>query len=113
MRMASVANRIGERFTRPMTIDRMRASVAPAIRQLSDDGPHRAFELLEEETAMLMREPAGSGFGSPSWLRALEQEIDRIRPWSASSTESVEEEQLLEPYELTLEELQEQLDALA
>ena len=112
MRMASVANRIGERFIRPMAIDRMRASVAPAIRQLGDSGPRHAFELLEEETAMMMREPAGSGFGSPAWLKALEQEIDRIRPWSASSTEDLEEEQLLEPYDLSLEELQEQLDAL-
>ena len=112
MRMASVANRIAERFTRPMTVDRMRASVGPAIEQLSQPVPRHAFELLEEETAMLMREPAGSGFGAPPWLTALEQEIDRIRPWSATYLQQLENENLLEPYEISLEELHEQLDAL-
>ena len=112
MKMASVANRIAERFTRPMTVDRMRATVAPAIQQLNETGPTHAFDLLEEETAMLMREPAGSGFGVPPWLSALEQEVDRIRPWSASNVERDEDEKMLEPYNLSMSELQEQLDDL-
>ena len=112
MRMASVADRLGERFLRPMTIDRMRALVQPAIRQLSEPEPRHAFEILEEETALLMREPAGSGLDVPPWLVALEEEIERLNPWSPGDWESTEGDLLMTPYQLDLDELQQQLDEL-
>ncbi len=112
MRMASVADRLGERFLRPMTIDRMRALVQPAIRQLHEPEPRHAFEILEEETAILMREPAGSGLDVPPWLVALEEEIERLNPWSPGDGDSTEDDLLMTPYQLDLDELQQQLDEL-
>ena len=115
MRMASVADRIGEKFLRPMTIDRMRALVQPAIEQLAenpDDVSHYSFEILEYETDNLMREPAGSGLDVPQWLVALEDEVERLKPWSTTSWQLINNDLLMAPYELDLEELQQQLDEL-
>ena len=54
------AQRIGERFLLPMTIDRMLALVKPAVEQAGQQDSTHAFEILEEETELLMREPAGA-----------------------------------------------------
>ena len=79
MRLSSIGDRIGERFLRPMTVDRMRALVEPALCHPDESEGQRAFELLEEESNLLMREPSGSGLEVPSWLVALEDEVEQIR----------------------------------
>jgi hypothetical protein len=79
MRLSSIGDRIGERFLRPMTVDRMRALVEPALCHPDEAEGQRAFELLEEESNLLMREPSGSGLEVPSWLVALEDEVEQIR----------------------------------
>lgn len=79
MRLSSIADRIGERFLRPMTVDRMRALVEPALCHPEETKGQHAFELLEDESNLLMREPAGSGLEVPSWLVALEDEVEQIR----------------------------------
>ncbi len=112
MRMASVSNRLSQSFLRPMTIDRMRALVQPAIDQLTKDKSNHCFEILEEEATILMREPTGSGLDASAWLLALEEEIERLRPWSAFADSGVEEKLLMRPIRLTLDEVQTQLDAL-
>ncbi len=112
MRMASVAERLNERFLVPMTIDRMRALVKPAIEQVGQPGPHHAFEILEEETALLMREPMGSGVEAPSWLLALEQEIMRITDQHKSRRPGATDELLILPVRLTSEQVEEQLNKL-
>ncbi len=80
MQMGSIAQRIGQRFLQPMTIDRMRALVRVAINQVRDEGPHHAFEILEEEAELLMRDPAGWGVAISDWLEALEEEVQRYDP---------------------------------
>ena len=47
------------------------------MEQVHRPGPHHAFEVLEEEAALLMREPAGPGLDVPGWLAALEDEVDK------------------------------------
>ena len=79
IRMSTVADRLAERFVRPMAIDRMRALVKPAMDEACRPGPKRAFELLEHETELLARESTGIGFDVPVWLLALEEEVDRAR----------------------------------
>jgi hypothetical protein len=80
MRLPTVTDRVAERFTRPLAIDRMRALVKPAmdeVRQNPADGPTQsAFELLEQETQELTQEPTGVGLDAPAWLLSLEQEVD-------------------------------------
>ncbi|MCC7474973.1 MAG: hypothetical protein IT425_06225 [Pirellulales bacterium] len=78
VRLPSIAERLGERFTRPLAIDRVRALVWPAMAaaETEDRDPIRA---LEEEIASLASEPAGSGLDLPDWLAALEEEASAVR----------------------------------
>lgn len=78
MRLATIADRIGERFVRPLLIDRVRALVEPA---LTAEGSERreAFEALEREIAGLANEPSGAGLDLPDWLAALEDEVTSAR----------------------------------
>jgi hypothetical protein len=78
VRLPSVAERLGERFTRPLAIDRVRGLVGPAIAaaETSDGEP---FAALEQEIASLAEEPAGAGLDLPDWLAALEEEVSIVR----------------------------------
>ncbi len=79
MRMPTVADRLHERFTRPMTVDRMRALVGPAVRQYRETGETSdVFDLLIEECKLMMEQPTGVGLDVPQWLGALEAEVDRV-----------------------------------
>jgi hypothetical protein len=78
MQLPTIADRLNERFVRPLVIDRLRAMVEPAM---SDDcDPSRAaFEVLESEIAELASEPHGAGLDVPDWLTALEEEVTSAR----------------------------------
>jgi hypothetical protein len=78
MRLATIADRVGERFVRPLLIDRVRALVEPA---LMAEGSERqeAFDALEREIASLANEPTGAGLDLPDWLAALEDEVTSAR----------------------------------
>lgn len=79
MRMPTIADRLHERFTRPMTVDRMRALVGPAIRQYrQQDGQSPLFELLIDECKLMTEQPTGVGLDIPQWLSALEDEVDNV-----------------------------------
>jgi len=109
MRMPTVADRIAERFSRPMTIDRMRALVAPA---LADAEAHRssvAFELLEQEAELLTKNPAGVGLDAPAWLTALEAEVEKLAKRSAASQIDPEALITIGILPLSVDELRDQL----
>ncbi|QDV22279.1 hypothetical protein [Aureliella helgolandensis] len=79
MRMPTVSDRLHERFTRPMTVDRMRALVGPAVRQFRETGATSSvFELLIDECKLMMEQPTGVGLDVPQWLSDLEDEVDSI-----------------------------------
>ena len=77
MRLPTVADRLAERFVRPLAIDRVKALVKPAVEQAKTDGESSAFVQLEEEAGTLAKEPSGAGLDLPDWLLALEDEVDR------------------------------------
>ncbi|MEX2142152.1 MAG: hypothetical protein WD894_22990 [Pirellulales bacterium] len=77
MRLPTVADRLAERFVRPLAIDRVKALVKPAVEQAKAGGEPTAFEQLEEEASTLAEEPSGAGLDLPDWLLALEDEVDR------------------------------------
>lgn len=98
MRLPTVTDRVAERFTRPLAIDRIRALIKPAMDDvrrrvqaastepqgtvlpaLADDDGSLAFQMLEEQTDELTQEPTGVGLDVPAWLQSLEQEVDRER----------------------------------
>mgnify|MGYP007059385359 CR=1 FL=1 len=78
MRLATIADRIAERFVRPLLIDRVKALVEPA---LTAEGSERqeAFDALEREIASLAEEPSGAGLDLPDWLSAMEDEVTAAR----------------------------------
>ncbi len=78
MQMPSIADRINERFMRPLVIDRLCSLVQPAIAEAKRDGPRPTFRMLQYETDFLTREPSGVGFDLPPWLAALEEEVQRV-----------------------------------
>lgn len=79
MRMPTVADRINERFVRPLIIDRIRALVEPAMAEAKDECSEQThFEILKSETDQLTSDPTGVGLDVPEWLEALEDEVDRL-----------------------------------
>ncbi len=79
MRLPTVADRLHERFTRPMTVDRMRALVGPAVRQFREQGEDSpVFELLIDECKLMMEQPTGVGLDVPQWLASLDEEVERV-----------------------------------
>jgi hypothetical protein len=78
MRMPTVADRLAERFIRPLVIDRIRALVGPAIEEARAGGESPKFEMLVYDTQLLTREPTGVGLDVPAWLVALEEEVDEV-----------------------------------
>ena len=99
MRLPSIADRLGERFVRPLLVDRLCALIGPAM----DEAPGRSnpaevpageptsFARLEAGLEDFTREVSGAGFDVPAWLEALEQEVDRVM------SDSPEEEELPDP----------------
>lgn len=112
MKMPTVADRLGERFVRPMAIDRIRALVEPAISEAGQDGPKPIFELLEQEAESLAKHPTGVGLDVPTWLMALEDEVEQVRNPLHRHAEREELRARIPQRPLTLDEAQEQLDQL-
>jgi hypothetical protein len=111
MRMPTVADRLNERFIRPMSIDRIRALVTPAISEARQGGKHPVFELLEEEVELLAREPTGVGLDVPAWVVALEEEVERARRPRHRRTWEEELKAAVPQKMLTLEYTQSQIDS--
>ena len=86
-RLATVADRIRERFVRPLDVARARALIEPAFREAREGRRRGTIELLEGELQEFTETPTGSGLDAPDWLRAMESELERAeakrrRPWS-------------------------------
>ncbi len=78
MQLASVAERVGERFVRPLLIDRVKALVEPAL-IAAEEQRQESFVALEREISSLASEPSGAGLDLPDWLAALEEEVTQAR----------------------------------
>ncbi|MCC6494528.1 MAG: hypothetical protein IT424_16075 [Pirellulales bacterium] len=78
MQLPTIADRLSERFVRPLVIDRLRAMVEPAMNE-QGKRRQRAFDALEQEIADLVSEPHGAGLDVPDWLSALEDEVTEAR----------------------------------
>ena len=98
MRLPSIADRLAERFVRPLEVDRLAALLRPAIDDSRGEGaagptnqPSAAFARLQAGVGQFTREISGAGFDVPAWLEALELEADRVL------SEGPEDEQLPAP----------------
>ena len=79
MRLSTVADRLGERFIKPLTVDRLVALVKPAMEEIREGGECPTFETLRREAAAMANEPLGAGLDVPHWLAAIEEEVQRVQ----------------------------------
>jgi len=108
IRLPSVAERLGERFTRPLAIDRVGALVAPAI--AAAETPNQApIVALKQEIADLAQEPAGAGLDLPDWLEALEEEVSTVRCKRRNQHPADDAPRRIEQVRLNWEEWQRQI----
>jgi hypothetical protein len=108
IRLPSVAERLSERFTRPLQIDRVRALVGPAT-AAAETGDGSPFAALRQEIASLAQEPAGAGLDLPDWLSALEEEVTMVRCARRHRQMSDDGFRRLEQVRLSWEEWQRQI----
>jgi hypothetical protein len=108
IRLPTVAERLAERFTRPLAIDRVRALVAPAM-EAADTKDQSAFHALQEEINSLGGEPAGAGLNLPDWLDALEEEVALARSARRQRHSGDDILQWVDQVRLTWEEWQQQI----
>jgi hypothetical protein len=110
MRMPTVADRLAERFVRPLAIDSIRALVTPAIEEAREGGPAPKFELLQQDCEHLTREPTGVGLDVPAWLVALEEEVDDALEPTYEQWREQDLALVLPPLLLSFDEARQQLD---
>ena len=111
MRLPSVADRLGERFVKPLAVDRLCALVAPAMEEVRAGGEGKSFALLEELVDQFTAEPSGVGFEVPSWLESLQSEVQRIRFAEFDDDEPPEPTFALPQVRLERQQIERQIDS--
>jgi hypothetical protein len=76
--LRTIADRLRERFVRPLAVERLCALVESAVDESREAGPRPSFERLRTELQTLAATPVGVGLDVPVWLRQLEQEVQRV-----------------------------------
>ena len=113
MRLPSVADRLAERFVRPLEIDRLCASIGPAVREVRHGRRRTAVERLEKQIDRFTADPPGAGFELPGWLAALDAELDQLDWESGGVDEDTEEPELrIAQVRLSRREVQRQINQL-
>ncbi len=79
VRLGTVSDRLGERFVKPLSLDRLAALIEPAMKEARDDGLRPAFARLQAELPAYTTTPTGVGLDVPYWLRRLEMEVRRVQ----------------------------------
>jgi hypothetical protein len=106
LRLATVQDRLEERFVRPLAIDRMRALIRPAMEELRTSTTSASFEQLEREVVDFADAPTGAGLDVPRWLIDLEEEIARAE----EAADAAPTPWPIEPVRLTWDEIEVQLN---
>jgi hypothetical protein len=110
MRMPTVADRLAERFIRPMVIDRIRALVKPAMEELQQGGDAPSFRLFRKEIELLTREPTGVGLDVPAWLVAVEEEVEAVVQPNVEKDHSAELDAMIPQVTISLDDARRQLE---
>lgn len=113
MQMPTVADRIQERFVRPLAVDRICSLVEQAMTHIGSEEADTAFRLLYDEAEALVQEPSGVGLDVPSWLKALEEEVTKVEldESFAAENDSWQPSDAIPLRRLTLEEVHDEIDA--
>jgi hypothetical protein len=79
VRLGTVSDRLGERFVKPLSLDRLAALIEPAMKEARGEAPRHAFARLQAELPAYTTTPTGVGLDVPYWLRRLEMEVRRVQ----------------------------------
>lgn len=111
MRLPTVAERLGERFVRPLTIDLVRSLVGPAMGADPRTDRDVAFAAIQREVAVLLSDHTGAGLDLPDWVEALEEEADEHARHARQGDAAHASDPLrrIDPARLTWDETQRQL----
>jgi hypothetical protein len=110
IRLRTVADRIRERFVKPLALDRLCALVEPAMEQASQEGKKRAFAALQRELKPFVASPTGVGLDVPAWLRRMEEEVRRVHGSQTSLAIEAQKSLSVPRKDLSLQEIREQLE---
>ncbi|MFL5241348.1 MAG: hypothetical protein ACJ8FY_04515 [Gemmataceae bacterium] len=109
IRLITVADRVEERFVKPLHLDRLTALIGPAINEAKQANEQPTFQHLESELTALAKTPTGVGLDAPFWLRRLEMETQRVRASQSAVAVLAEELFRVPKKRITYEDLQQQL----
>ena len=110
MRMPSVANHLEERFVKPLSVNHMLARIRPACEDAEsgrEESP--SFQALQVSVEEYLKTTSGSGIDIPSWLKTLEEELNRVHESGETSPPDAEPQLHLPTPALSLKELRHQL----
>ncbi|MFO0863740.1 MAG: hypothetical protein U0744_03630 [Gemmataceae bacterium] len=79
MRMATIADRLEERFVKPMNLDQLCALVPQSLEQAKDWLDRDEASPLEKELEPWASTPSGVGLDVPAWIERLQNELDQAR----------------------------------
>lgn len=79
VRLSTIADRLNERFVKPLALDRLCALIEPSLREARGGGPFPSFTRLQQELVTYTNSPAGVGLDVPAWLRRLEAEVHKVQ----------------------------------
>jgi hypothetical protein len=109
VRLGTISDRLGERFVKPLALDRLAALIEPAMNETRRDGPRPAFARLRNELPAYTATPAGVGLDVPYWLRRLEIEVRRVQAMQSTIAVLAESFFRVPRRPLAYDELQRQL----
>jgi hypothetical protein len=111
MRLRTVADRLEERFVKPLALDRLCALVGPAMEEAREPGGSDAFAEFERALKPYAAQPAGVGLDVPGWLQRLEGEVELIRASRGAIAGMAEQLVHVPRMALSREELEQQIRA--
>lgn len=110
LHLPTIADRLAERFIRPLALDRIRALVRPAVDEVRRGQPTVTMTALEQEIQDFAETPTGAGFDVPTWIVALEQEVEQVTATPSQPGRDVRTLKLPQT-QLSVEEVQQQIRA--
>jgi hypothetical protein len=79
IRLATIRDRIEERFVQPLVLDRLCALIEPALANAKASVGRDEISPLEKELEPFATTPSGVGLDVPAWLVRLQNELERVR----------------------------------
>jgi hypothetical protein len=110
-RLSTVGDRLGERFVKPLALDRLCALIEPAMVEARHPPTleRPTLERLREELRAYTATPFGVGLDVPYWLRRMEMEVHRVQATQTTIAMLAESHFRIPRRPLSPEEVQRQL----